>query len=523
MFITQKLAQYKYARNQRCENAALQPIAQLLIYQFKSKQNSDNRFLTSLCRNTLFCLLIILSIGVSLNSAHAILPDQVISVLNERKFNQSNISVVAYDITADKMILEHNPDVSRNPASVAKLLTTAIALDIFGPEHRFATELRSYGTPDNGKLHDHLIIKGYGDPNISSHSMTAMVNGLSALGISEITGNLLVDDTYFDLTNENTQPLDENIYSGYNAIPSATMMNQQAISIKIKVTNSKAKVTTVPPMAGIPVINELKTVNIACNKSRYSYEPIIESSKVSIRVWGKYSRHCKPIVFKRIGIPPVWLLGQNFTATWHSHGNKLTGNILQVINNNYTLGAQVLYKHLSVPLSEILAQVNKYSNNPKARSLFLSIGSIYNATPSKPSESRQIIEEWFHKKLGLLTDTQFIDNGSGLSRITKITANNLSALLSYIAKQDYFPAFQNSLPIMGIDGTLKRRMRSTPLEGAAWMKTGSIRGVKALAGYMQTKQGHLLAVSILHEEPRVSQVSANPAHESLLNWLYKNF
>lgn len=455
--------------------------------------------------------------------AHAILPEPMRAVMASREFAEDKISVSVYDVTAGKSLLNHLPDAPRNPASVAKLVTTGAAMDLLGTSHRFLTELRSYGEIKDGVLDGHLIIRGQGNFSMEYADLTQVVTQLNQLGVKRITGNILVDNTYFSLRDENTEPLDENIFSGYNAIPTATMVDDQLLTIYIESKSGKITARTEPEMPAIQIHNELKATNAKCSQSRYSYEPTVSSGTVSVRLWGSFSAKCGRTRLSRLGIPSSWLFGQIFKSAWLAGDNQLDGNVLSVLDGNFSLRAPLLTAHESVPLGELIGEINKLSNNPKARSLFLSIGSLHDALPASAADSRHVIGEWFSSFLSHPPALQFLDNGSGLSRETAITASDLNAMLVYLAGKPYFQTYRDSMPIMGVDGTLSKRMHGTPLEGQAWMKTGSIRGVKALAGYMISQEGHLLAVSILHEDAQVSVVSANPAHEALLSWLYESY
>jgi D-alanyl-D-alanine carboxypeptidase/D-alanyl-D-alanine-endopeptidase (penicillin-binding protein 4) len=174
----------------------------------------------------------------------------------------------------------------------------------------------------------------------------------------------------------------------------------------------------------------------------------------------------------------------------------------------------------SLPLSDMIARVNKHSNNVMARQLLYTLSAEVNGQPGTEEGGRQVIANWLTEN-DLEPCQLALENGAGLSRNSRITAVDLASLLTFAWRQAYMPEYLASMSIAGLDGTLSRRFRGTELIGKAHLKTGSMDHVTAIAGYLQTSSGRRLAVVAMQNHKDVHRGPGEEVQEALLRWLYQ--
>jgi len=373
------------------------------------------------------------------------LPDSVTKLLKKYKIPKENISVYIRDLNAASPMLEHNADKLRTPASTMKLLTTYAALKELGPNYSWRTEVWLRGELNNGVLNGDLVLKGYGDPFLVYENFWKLIKTLRDKGLREINGNIVIDESYFNLPNHNPAAFDGKGYRVYNAPASALMFNFQATrflfkpkveeeqayktsSTKVKKKSKKNKqkingsveVKALPDIPNFEFKNEMKLVAGKCRKSHYRPK-FRENSKGALVIKGKYAAACKQNFVLRAVSAPHKHVFNAFRDFWLDLRGTLKGNVKL---GKVAATDEIFHVYSSPTLGEQMRLINKWSNNVMTKQLLLTLGAKKMSAPATWEKGRQAV-------LGVLSenfiDTQGmkIENGSGLSRVAKISARQM--------------------------------------------------------------------------------------------------
>ena len=469
------------------------------------------------CRHSSRCVgfLLLLCSG---SVAIAALPAPVAQALNEAGIPETAVSLLVQPLTDARPGLEHRADVAQNPASVMKLLTTYAGLEMLGPAYVWKTDALAGDPVEKGVLRGNLYIKGYGDPRLTVEQFWLLLKRIRAAGVREIGGDVIFDASYFAPLNYNPADFDDKPYRAYNASPGALLINYNAVNINLvaDAAAKNARVWVEPAFAGLNLVNHVKLDNSACGdwKERLSLKIDAEGLGRKVDLSGNFSTDCGEKNY------PLSFFGHQdfarglFLDLWREMGGKLRG---QVRAGEAPPEAARLARLESPTLSEVIRDINKWSNNVMARQLYLTLGAEATGAPATPDKSFAAVGKWLAGK-GLNFPELTIENGTGLSRTERISARHLADLLLIAGKSPLMPEFVASLPITAIDGTMKKRFRDEPLAGQAHIKTGTLTGVKTLAGYVLDKNGRLFVVVFLvnHEHAGLAQA----AEDALLMWVY---
>ena len=454
------------------------------------------------------------------------MPAKVTKLLDKNNIAVGSISVLVAEMANGAPILSVNPDVYRNPASVQKLVTTLASLDLLGPTFGWPTKYYADGRISNQKLEGDLIMLGTGDPFLTADRLWNHVLTLRERGIRDIDGNLVIDNSQF-----NIPPHDRNAFDGkpqrlYNVGPDAALTNFSATRFVLEPRTSAGirsgvNVFADPPLANLQVVNQLKAASGKCvNKNKgWSLRLNRKDGKLRAIFEGSYRARCGLHSIGRSIVSNQEYTYQLFRYLWESSGGTLSGS--------YRIGslpetAQQLVTLPSRTLAENIVSINKYSNNVMARQLLLTLGSEWTSDATKDTRLAgiQAIRQWM-EQVGIPTAGFVIENGSGLSRIGRISANQLHQLLRYAWQSTWRPEFMASLSLTALDGTMRKRLRKTSLRGRVRIKTGLINGVRSMAGYVHADSGKHYAVIMMIDSERVKYWNGNQIQDALLQWVFK--
>ena len=232
---------------------------------------------------------------------------------------------------------------------------------------------------------------------------------------------------------------------------------------------------------------------------------------------GALSPRCAERSISRVLLRPADYAYGTFVALWRELGGEVGGR-LRVAPT--PADARGFASFDSLTLGEIVRLTNKYSSNLMARHLLLTMGEDRFGLPATPGKGAAAMAEWSQERGFSLGDTD-IDNGSGLSRTTHITALKMANVLCAAYHSRYAPEFMASLPLAGIDGTLRARMKNAPA-GSVRLKTGHLDGVSGVAGYVTTPAGKTFVLVSLVNDLRADSGAAEPVHAALVNWMQAN-
>jgi D-alanyl-D-alanine carboxypeptidase/D-alanyl-D-alanine-endopeptidase (penicillin-binding protein 4) len=466
------------------------------------------------------------------------LPASVSAALQAAKVPPEAVSMLVWPVEgAAPARLEHEALAVRQMASLMKLFTTGAALSTLGPAFVWRTDA-ALGGPlkPNGKLDGPLYLRGSGDPSLVIENVQLMMARWRSAGLKEIKGDVLIDRQAFDIPAHDPAAFDGKVLKPYNAGPDALLLNHQAISLRFMPDAAK------PGQIRVSMEPELEDVRLdahvslqasgGCGDWREGMTVQMQAAagwkQHGLRPWmlsvsGPYPASCGakewPVLWRGDG--PGDYAARLLSATWKQLGGKLEGDI--------TVGtappqASAWQSWASPPLGQIVRDINKFSNNVMARQLFLTLGGTQGGAPATLSKARASVTQQVVASTRdgggpspCEGDALMLDNGSGLSRSERSSARCLGRWLQSMWAAPTMPEFIASLPIAGTDGTA-RRLQS--VAGRAHIKTGSLDGVAALAGYAQGASGRRYVVVAVINHAQAD--AARPALEALLGWAVRD-
>lgn len=465
------------------------------------------------------CLLLIIWSHSTVSSAQGNqLPGSISSLLNKYGIPVSAVSVDVRDAQTNQSVLSINSTTPRNPASVIKLLTTLSALEILGPDYTWETRYFIDGKLQDQTLNGNLILQGSGDPFLTVERLWHQVLSIRQRGIKTITGDLIIDNTLFDLPPHNPGAFDKQATRLYNVGADAALVNFSATRFVMHPLNGGVSVSADPPMAGLKVINKLKAAPGKCKSKNAGWSYAVDrGEQITVTFSGSYRSRCGQHSIARALIDNPQYTYRLFKYLWHSSGGELQGS--------YRLGRipvdlDSLLTYPSEPLADVITSINKHSNNVMTRNLFLTLNAQTENVPATMDGARKMIRNWLVVN-GISMAGFYIDNGSGLSRKTRITNQSLAELLHRGWNSNYRPEFLSSLSLSSLDGTMRKRLRDSGLQGRARIKTGLIQGVRSMAGYVNARVNRQYIVSMMIESNKVNYWNGNEIQDALLKWVYR--
>ena len=452
------------------------------------------------------------------------LPAEVDQRLPALMLDPSQVSVFVQRVDDAAVHLTVNAEMARIPASVAKLVTSIAALDILGPDYRWQTEVLIDGEIHDGHLVGDLFVKGYGDPYLTTEAYAALIRAIRAKGIEHIDGNLIFDGSHLLPPASARGDFDGAAERSYNALPAALSLNRQVTDLNIYHDRGTGRVGvyTEPPLSGLEIVNQANIVQAPC-KPRYHRLTVTydapDGGAPSVKVGGSFASECPDERIPRLVLSPERHAAAAFDALWRALGGTIEGRVLL---GSVNADALPFHRTESPPLGEVIRTVNKYSDNLMARMLFIALGIERDGPPGDPAKSREVLNDWLAEQ-GLDFPGIYIDNGSGLSRDTRLSASSIGELLVWAYHQPWMPELMASLAVAGIDGTLSTRMRREPIAGRAHLKTGTVRDASSIAGYVLDAAGNRWVVVVLVNALPGETLQAwrgHAVHHDLLRWVY---
>ena len=459
------------------------------------------RFGTQYCR----VLIIVALLGIFKTSSAA-LPPEVAKGLRDARVPDTAVSVVVQELGARRPTLRHNPATARNPASVMKLVTTYAALELLGPAYRWKTEAYLDG--------EDLVLKGFGDPKLSYESFWLLLRNLRGRDLREIRGDLVLDRSHF--AGAQSEPIDDQVFRPYNVLPDALLVNFKTVRFVFWPQDAKVRLFHEPQLPGLEVLNALRLTDGACPEGRAFRERIdagFDSKPPRAMFTGFYPVSCGERELNVALHEPNDYVAAVLRALWTELGGNWRGGVRDGAAGP---NAKLLYTHESEPLSEVVRDINKFSNNVMARQLYLTLAAELGGTPAQPPAAGRAIAQWLVFK-GISAPELVLDNGSGLSRHERASASTLIALLQAAWASAVMPEFIASLPVVAADGTMRRRLQGEGVSGNAHIKTGLLVDARAMAGYVLDRAGRRYAVVMIANHPNAPY--ADVAFDALLQWV----
>lgn len=446
------------------------------------------------------------------------LPAAVAQALKQAGIPQEATGIYVQETGAPRSALALNADQPMNPASVMKLVTTYAALELLGPGYTWKTEVWGAGPLVGDALEGDLVLKGYGDPKLNLENFWLLTRRLRLTGLREIRGDLVLDASHFDVAGGDPGGFDNRPFRAYNVPPEALLLNYRVVNLSIvpDAPGSGVRVVADPVPAPLNLVNNLKLTDGPCNDWRGDLKADIRVSPepATVALNGSFSRQCGEKNYLLALFDSGRYAQGLFRELWAQQGGSMSGTARR---GEVPAGARLLLTHSSPPLPEVVRDVNKFSNNVMARQLLLSLGAEIAGPPATLDKSRAVLRQWLESR-GLRFPELVVENGAGLSRAERISARHLGELLLAAYASPVMPELMSSLPVTGVDGTMKKRLNGSGVAGQAHIKTGLLDGVKTMAGYVLDARGRRVVVVALVNHPNAG--AAQPALDALLDWVY---
>ena len=438
------------------------------------------------------------------------LPAPVLAALQRAKVPSDALHVVVMEANGSQKtspLLSHEATTSINPASLIKLATTIAALDLLGPTFVWRTPVYIDGPVRDGVLQGNVYVRGSGDPRLVVERVWLLMRRLQGLGIQKIQGDIVLDRSAFDLPERNPASFDGEPLRPYNAAPDALLVNFKSLVFQFVPDRSAnvARIHVEPPMAGVQFPATVALSNADCSDYRSSLRPDW-SDPLRIRFTGSFPAVCGEKIWPVAYPAPQQFATRAIAGMWQQIGGQLTG---QVRDGFVPANLQAVLALESPTLSEVIRDINKFSNNVMAQQLFLTL-SLQARGSGNWDGSREALQTWWRDRIG--GEAPVFDNGSGLSREERVSALGLARLLQFAWGSPTMSELMSSLPLSGLDGTLKRSKSQT----IAHLKTGSLRDVAGIAGYVDTANSkRLILVAVLNH---ANAQAARGALDLLVDW-----
>ncbi|MCL2830681.1 MAG: D-alanyl-D-alanine carboxypeptidase/D-alanyl-D-alanine-endopeptidase [Betaproteobacteria bacterium] len=453
--------------------------------------------------------------------ARAELPPPVAAALAADRIPEERMAIWVQAVDSPSPLITHQAQKPMLTASVMKLVTTSAALEILGPAHSWKTGVFVDRPPKNGHLEGNLYLRGGGDPELTLERVWLLLRELRLAGIESIDGDLVLDQSDYRLPAEDPAAFDNEPLRPYNLAPEALMLNWNTLSLRLRPEAGRIELLQLTPLAGLAVINKIAPAPGACGdwRERLHIEVRDESKEEpggAVEVSGVYAPSCGEKALDIVPWTSERYAERLFRALWSELGGRFSGYVRTAPTPP---AAQALLSFESPPLAAVIRDINKWSNNVMARQLFLALSPTQ---PATLEASRARMKTWLAGK-GISGIE--LDNGSGLSRAERATAEALGRLLLAMWKSPLQPELAASLPLAGIDGTLRKRFGAETAgadapgdaaAGNAHLKTGYIAGARAIAGYVQDRAGRRWAVVGLINS---SQLKSPAPLDALIRWV----
>ncbi len=419
------------------------------------------------------------------------LPAPVRQALDRAQLPPSALSVYVHDVDAAAPRLAHNAQRPVNPASLFKLATTLAALELLGPQFTWTTSVWLDGTLRRGVLDGALVIKGGGDPKLTVERIWLLLRRVQAAGLREIRGDIVLDRSAFARAEGSPADFDGEPLRPYNVAADALLLAQRSLiyTFTPDLARGVARVAVEPTLDGHAVDAELPLSGAPCGDWRAALAAT-PADPQRMRFAGRYPAACGERSWPLAYADPASFDARLLGAMWRAIGGTLRG----AVREGSAPATPPAFMLASPPLADVVRDINKYSNNTMAQQVFLTLGLQQRGSGS-PEAARAVLRDWLAQALGGGDDAAAtagdaapeVDNGSGLSRSTRLSAEQIGRLLLRGWRSPWMPELLASLPVVGLDGTARR---SRGAVGRAHLKTGSLRDVLGIAGVVDSAQGN---------------------------------
>ena len=444
------------------------------------------------------------------------LPSEVSRAWSKTGLPDTSLSMVIEEVGGARLAALGSSDL-KNPASVMKLLTTWSALSELGPDFVWRTAFLMDAKAivnDNGVLSGPLYLRPSGDPLFLLQDLWRLMRELRLRGITEIS-DIVIDRSKFGDIAINPDDFDGKGDRPYNASPDVLMVGFGAVRLVFTpdLDKQRWRAFVDPPIAGVKIDSNVRYRSGFCRSGpQVSAETITAGDQVSFRISGEATGSCGEFDLYRLAFSQPDFAAKALKSMWTELGGQMTGTVKE---GPIAPDAVPLAAHESPPLAEVIRVVNKSSNNVMTRVLLLTLASELGQRPATVEGGVQRVLQTLNSQ-GIETKGVVIENGSGLARSSRISADQVAKMLQVAWRSPAMPEYVSSLAILGTDGTLRRRLRGDA-RGYAHMKTGALRDSRAIAGYVLSQSGKRYVFVSLVNSPQAFK--ARDFENQVIDWL----
>lgn len=453
--------------------------------------------------------------------AQSALPAPVLQALQDTGFDAANLSALVVPAQGGTPKMAHLQSRPMSPASTMKLVTTLVALEELGPTYRWSTRLLADKPALTGVIKGPLYLQGQGDPNFTWDNLRDMLRNLRDQGVRRLQGDLVLDRGYFRPSRPDAAvpDFDDSPQAYYNVIPDALLLNGNLLTVALTSDATQTTIRTGPDLQAVRVRTKIALDDSACDKwdddlIKAHAQPVGKTG-VEVTITGSFPRNCKSNTQLNV-LDRNDYIARFVRTYWKEIGGSWTGGVRDGVA---PATAIALVTRRSDTLANTVRLINKPSDNAMTRSVFMTLGEtrpIEARAGSSTQAGALAIRAWFARK-GLSDAGLVLDNGSGLSRIERISAEQMAGLLQAGAKSPWYAEFASSLPIVGTDGTMRRRLKDAISPGQARIKTGSLKDTAAIAGYVRDPQGlEWVVVGFVNAD---HAARSRPVLDALIRWV----
>lgn len=440
------------------------------------------------------------------------LPVEVAAALQRARIPTQALAVVVEEAGGGRQRLAVHDDKPVNPASLEKLVTTYAALDRLGPAWRWRTPVWLAGPVRDGVLAGDLVLRASGDPTLVVERLWLLLRRVQQAGVREIAGDIVIDRSAFAPAPADPAAFDGEPLRPYNVAPDALMLNFKSTlyTFTPDPAAGRARVSAAAPLADAEIATSVPLADGACGDWRGALQARFGDDG-RVRFAGRYPADCGERVWPVADPAPATYNARLLAGLWREMGGTLRGRV----RDGAAPAGEPHFVAESPPLAEVVRDINKFSNNTMARQLFLTLAAEADpSTPATVDAARALVGGWLRERLGDETASRVtIDNGAGLSREARLPAAALARLLQQAWSSPVMPELAASLPAAALDGTLRRARVPA---GRAHLKTGSLRDVAAVAGYVLGASGQRWVLVAIVNHPDAA--AARPALDALMRW-----
>ncbi|OZI45708.1 D-alanyl-D-alanine carboxypeptidase/D-alanyl-D-alanine endopeptidase [Bordetella genomosp. 5] len=483
----------------------------------RSRAGAGRRRATRLGQWIVAAIVSCCGVAVAQPTPQAGMPAKLATAWRNAKLPDDALSVVVQEINGPRL-LAVNAKTPRNPASVMKLVTTWAALSELGPNYVWRTEfLTGPGNrPDaHGALQGPLYLRASGDPQFLLQDMWTLLRELRLRGVKQIN-DLVIDRSIFGQVAIDPGAFDGAPDRAYNASPDALMVGFGAVRLLFTPDPLANKWLPVidPPVPGLRLEGQVEWSDVRCpGPPVVTTEPVVTQQGMSLRLAGKVAGSCGEFSLYRLALSQQDYADAVLRMLWRELGGTFKGTVR---TGMVPPDAMPLASHESPTLGEAIRVINKRSNNVMARTVLLTLGAERGRRPATVASSEAVAKQILQEQ-GLVMPELVIDNGAGLSRDARVSADSLASMLTLAWQSPVMPEFIASMAIAGVDGTVRRRLKGNGAAGMAHLKTGSLRDVRAIAGYVLGASGkRYVVVSIVNHD---NAAAVRAFDDALVAWL----